>query len=91
MKDIFETIEPDDLSPDLRLICDAMGIVVVRDMMRNLGGLSIYVPKITRLDSFIDKYVLNNSSKNYKQLAVELGVSEQYLRNKYRHKNCANK
>jgi len=39
-----------------------------------------YVPKLSRIDPFMKKYLLENNDKSIKQLALELKVSEQHLK-----------
>jgi hypothetical protein len=81
-KKIYDMIEPQDLTPDMRLIAEVCGIDNARKILRDLGGTSVYIPKITRLHSFVDRYMADNSGKERKDIARELGVSETYLRNR---------
>lgn len=80
MKDVFDCVEAEDLTPDLEMVANVCGIEFVRNLLRNLSGLSFYVPKLSRLESFIGKYMRNNKEKNLKQVAKELLVSEQFLK-----------
>lgn len=79
LNDIFEQIEYEDLTDDLRLIADAMGIDVLRNLMKNLQGVYFYVPRVAHLDKFILRYMQNNPDKTFKEIALDLGVSTQYL------------
>jgi hypothetical protein len=79
MKDIFEQIEHADLTEDLTLIADAMGIEVVRNLMRQLSGMYIYIPRVSRLERFVRRYMEANSQKPFKEIALDLNVSSQYL------------
>lgn len=79
MKDIFEKIEREDLTEDLLLIADAMGIEVVRNLMRQLSGMYIYIPRISRLERFVRRYMEGNEHKPFKEIALDLNVSSQYL------------
>ncbi len=79
MKDIYEKIEIQDLTDDLELIASVVGIDVLRNLLRNLQGAYIYIPKISRLEKFVVRYLNQNNHKSLKQIAVELGVSTQYL------------
>ena len=81
MKDIYDQLKEDDLTSDLQIVSDLCGMETVRLLMRNLKGISFYIPKITRLESFITRYIKENPDKTYKQIAFDLGVSEHYLRN----------
>lgn len=78
-KDIFDLIEIEDLTIDLELIANVAGIEAVRNMLRNLQGAYLYIPKVSRLEKFVIKYMRNNANKSFKEIAVELGVSPQYL------------
>lgn len=80
MKDVYELLTQEDLTSDLQLLQDICGIDTIKDLLRNFGGLSFYIPKITRLDSLVLKYIKGHSDKSIKQLAKELNVSEQYLK-----------
>jgi hypothetical protein len=87
MIDKYQILERDDLSPDMQMIYDLVGIDIVKILLENYSGLSFYVPKITRFDTMIMRYIKQNREKTLKQVAMELSVSEQYLKNlvkKYR-------
>lgn len=81
MKDVFELITVSDLTPDLKLLNDVCGLETVKTLLRNLNGLSFYIPKISHLDTLVIKYYTQNNEKSYKLIAKELGVSEPYLKN----------
>lgn len=78
--EIYDLIKDDELTEDLALIRNACGMDTVRILLKNLNGLSFYIPKITRLDNFISRYLDENKSKNPKQLARELNVTEQHIK-----------
>jgi hypothetical protein len=80
MADIYEGIEKEDLTEDLDMIADVCGIESVRKLMRNYPGLSFYIPKVARLDTFVVRYLKINKRRGFKQIAKDLGVSESYLR-----------
>ena len=80
MKDIFDIIEDNELTPDLQIMADICGIDLVRQLLRTLPGMSFYIPKITRLDSFVRRFISLNKEKSRKQIAKELNVSENYLK-----------
>jgi len=79
MKDIYEKIEASDLTEDLELAANVVGIEVIRNFLRNFQGAYFYIPKISRLEKFVIRYMNENPHKSIKQLAIELGVSAQYL------------
>ncbi len=80
MNDVYQYIVEDDLKGDLRLLSDICGLDTVRVLMKNLGGLSFYIPKITHLDSFVFRYINHNKNKNFKEIAKDLNVSQQFVK-----------
>ncbi len=80
--DIFDMIEMEELTPDMRLIAEVCGEKAVRDLLRHLGGTQFYIPKMSKFDAFVLRYIKSNWDKPIKLIAVELGVSEQHIRNK---------
>lgn len=89
-KDVFTKVEIEDLTDDLKLVANACGIETVRNLLRNCAGISIYVPKLARLDKFIRRYIKENSNKPFKQIASELGVTEQFIKKLFREKKKKN-
>lgn len=79
--DIYNQIKEDDLYGDMRLVNDVCGIEAVQKLLRGLSGVQIYIPKISSFDRFILDYLKKNSGKSLKQVANELKVSEQHIRN----------
>ncbi len=77
---ILRDLQYGDLTEDLQMIYDVCGEAVVIQMIENLGGLSFYVPKITRFDDLIYRYIRENKAETLKKLAMRLGVTEQYLK-----------
>lgn len=85
--DVYSLIEHNELTEDLQMIANVCGIESVKLLLREFGGMSFYVPKLTRLEKFVRKYVHENPDKSLKMIATELSVSEQYLKNmKFRKK-----
>ncbi len=78
--DVYTQIHFDELTDDLQMMSNACGIETVQSLLRNFGGMSFYIPKLSRLDSFVWKYVKQNPEKTFKQIARELKVSEQFLK-----------
>ena len=81
MEDIYDQIENGDLTEDLSMVASLIGMHAVRKLIKEMPGQSFYVPRITRLDSFIARYIDKTKSRNQKEIARELQVSEQYVRN----------
>ena len=71
----------EELPFDLQFVADKCGIDTALELLKNLQGTTIYIPKISRLRDYAIRYIKENYSKNTKQLAAELGVSENYIRN----------
>ncbi len=80
MNNVYNEIKEEDLTPDLKMISDICGIDTVRILLKHFGGLTFYIPKLTRLDDFIRRYIKMYRDKSNKLIAKELGVSEQYIR-----------
>jgi hypothetical protein len=87
MKDVFQLISREDLTVDLQLIFDICGMDIVVQLIKNLSGLSIYIPKISHLDTLVEKYIKSHPQKNYKEIAKDLNVSEPYLKNLVKRKS----
>ncbi len=80
MKNVFEALRPDELTEDLRMVADALGMEVVRGLLREFAGVSIYFPRISRFDKFVERYLRENRDTSVSQIAANLNVSAQYLR-----------
>jgi hypothetical protein len=79
MKDKINLVQYEDLTPDLQLIADAFDMNIVHSMLRELSGMYLYIPNLSRLESFVLRYLQENIDRPVKQVALELGVSAQYL------------
>jgi Mor family transcriptional regulator len=80
MANIYTKIEFDDLTDDLQDLAAIIGIENVRKLMETNSGAQFYIPKITRLDTFIRKYLEENKKRDSKELAKELSCSVQFVR-----------
>jgi len=69
-----------ELTPDLQIVADKCGIETVVALLKNLQGTNIYVPKVSRLTDYVIRYIKENQPKSVKELALELKVSENYIR-----------
>ena len=79
--DIYDLLNEDDFTPDLKLLSSICGVENTRNIIRCLSGINFYIPKITKLDSFVINYLKNNRQKSVKELAQDLKISEQSVRN----------
>ena len=71
----------EELPFDLQFVADKCGIDTALELLKNLQGTTIYIPKISRLREYSMRYIRENYTKSTKQIAAELGVSENYVRN----------
>ena len=76
---IYDQIPVDEFSDDLMLIMNICGEDTVRELLKNLGGTTFYIPKITYFKDFIESTIMK-TDKTDKQLAMHLGISEQCIR-----------
>jgi len=79
MQDKLYLIEYEDLTPDLQLLADVIGMDTTRIILRELAGVYLYIPNISRLERFVLRYLKSNIEKPVKKTANELGVSAQFL------------
>ena len=80
MKDQYDEIEYEDLTDDLMIMAEHCGIDAVRQLLRELPGMSFYIPRISRLDKFISRFAKENRDKSRKEIAKKLRVTEQFLK-----------
>lgn len=80
MKDQYDEIEYEDLTDDLMIMAEHCWIDAVRQMLRELPGMSFYIPRISRLDKFIARFTKENRDKSRKEIAKKLRVTEQFLK-----------
>ena len=81
MANVYEQIRREELTPDLQLLAEICGMDSLRKILESLNGLSFYIPKMTRFERFIIRYLSENPDEKMKETAKKLGVSEQYLNN----------
>lgn len=79
MQTHLNLIEYEDLTPDLQLLADVVGMENTRVILRELAGVYLYIPNISRLERFVLRYLQDNIDKPVKKTANELGVSAQFL------------
>ena len=70
----------EELPLDLQFVADKCGINTACELLKNLQGTNIYIPKMSNLTKYVTRYITLNRDKKNKQLATELGVSENYIR-----------
>ena len=74
-------VEFNELPFDLQFVADKCGIEIAIELLKNMQGTNIYIPKISRMRDYVSRYIRENKDKKIKQLADELSVSENYVRN----------
>jgi hypothetical protein len=77
---IIDMIEINELPEDLEILARNCGMDPVRFLLREYQSQAFYIPKITRLDSFIKRFIRLNSGKTYNQIAKLLGVSQPFIK-----------
>lgn len=79
-EDILELVEYDDLTADMQTVADIIGMEAVKKLIKDYDGMSFYVPKLTKMENPVKKYLAANKGKNCKNLARELGRSQATIR-----------
>ena len=77
---LYSSIRVEELTADMQLLSEVCGLEKVQSLLKEFQCLSFYFPKITRIDKFINRYLTENRERSPKELAMELGVSEQYIK-----------
>lgn len=82
MKNFESKLKYEELTPDLALLADIIGIEAVNKLIENLAGMSFYVPKIAKFPKYIQRiYEMEKDNYSIKEMSLKIGISEQYLRN----------
>ncbi len=81
MQDVYELIKREDLTEDLKMLQEVCGLEALKKILRGMAGISVYIPRITRLESLVLKYIKSNPEQSFKQIANDLSVSDAYIRN----------
>lgn len=76
----MEYLEESDLPEHFRIVSELCGIDLAKTLIERLGGTSISIPKPTRIESIVIKYVKDNKDKCDKRLATELELSERTIK-----------
>jgi hypothetical protein len=70
----------EELTPDLQMVADRCSLEIVNELLENCSGTNLYLPKISKFPEFICRYMKENPEKQVKEIALELGVSEPFIR-----------
>ena len=82
MKEVYwKQVGIEDMpNEDMRLVAELCGLEVAVALLRNMSGISIYIPKPGANLRFIRRFVKRfYNGHNAKLLAVELDVSERFI------------
>lgn len=79
--EIIQMLEVQDLPEHFQIVAETCGIETARILIKELGGISISIPKISSLRSLIMRYVMKNASISVKQLAKDLDMNERVVAN----------
>lgn len=80
MVEVYDLLKEDDLTTDLKILNDVLGIEIVKELLKKLSGLSFYVPKITHMETVVLRYAKEHKEKPIKKVAYDLGISEPHLK-----------
>ena len=86
MKDIYELMVDEDVKGDLEMLRDVCGLEALKKILRGMEGISLYIPRITGLESLVLRYIKSNPDRTFKQIARDLNDSDAYIR-KVRSRN----
>jgi len=79
--DLFQQLEKDDLSEDLKMLAEVCGMDVVITLMKSYAGLQFYIPRISSFKNVYKRTIRKESkAMSNKDLAAKLDVSEEYIR-----------
>lgn len=73
-------LEEKDLTPDLQLLSEVVGLPKLEELIKEYGGANFYIPKLSSLDSYVERYIKENRHRTSKELAKDLKVSENFIK-----------
>lgn len=81
MKSPYDLLIFEDLNSDLKMAANACGIDNVRCLLKNFNRMSLYFPTFSYFRECIIRYIRENPDKSIKEIALDLDISEQYIKN----------
>jgi len=79
LDEIIKDLNIEDMpTGDMQLIAESCGLDVAIKLMREMGGMSIYIPKYPYF-KLIERILSEKRIINYKKLAMLFGVTERYV------------
>jgi Mor family transcriptional regulator len=73
---LLEELQQKDLTDDLQILADYLGIEQVKLLIKHLGGITFYIPKYNALYKTAKRFIRNNPNYTTKQYALMLTLSE---------------
>ena len=79
---MLEYLTEDDVPESLRDVVDAIGIDSLKELVRLVGGSSLYIPSEKSITKAIrNNYIRENFKGDYREVAIKFGLSEVQIRN----------
>ncbi len=75
MPDVYDDIQHEELSSDLQLVSETLGLPVARGLVREFGGCQLSIPKGAARQAIIRHILKRYNGHNATFLSKELGVS----------------
>jgi hypothetical protein len=79
--DILQHLDYDDLPENFKIVAEVCGIDVAKQLITELEGIYINVPKITSMRTLVERYCKSHPELNQKKLARKLGLNERTISN----------
>lgn len=77
---VIQILEIQDLPEHFQIVAEACGIETARILIKELGGISLNIPKISSLRSLVERYLVENIAKEpIKKIARDLGMNERAI------------
>lgn len=81
LKALFDLLEYEDLTPDLKLLCDTTDLETVKKLILNFKGFAFYIPKFVTFRSLVFRYIQAQPREvSINRIASNLTCSDAYLR-----------
>ncbi|MEJ5245970.1 MAG: hypothetical protein WHV28_09750 [Bacteroidota bacterium] len=79
-EEVVRQIRMEELPDNLSMLAEYCGLDAVQKMLLNLNGGMFYIPRISHLDKFVERYIKENWEKSNSCLAKDLNVSLVHVR-----------
>jgi|YNPBryulayer2012_1023412.scaffolds.fasta_scaffold07722_4 Mor family transcriptional regulator len=78
-KEVVQQIRYEELPAELSLIADCCGLEAVHKLIMNMHGVSFYIPRISRIYKFVERYIEENWNRPSQELAKDLNLSVSHV------------